>query len=260
MKFYDAHIHYIGKNSVDLLNKTVETSKYKNIFLGYVAWEKSINIDEHIKSCAGGFVMPYCLKELSPSIGNEELINNFSTHKSMNMVPFISTNVEDFVDFDNFVGYKEHFYIHNCFQWAERDACYKYLNDKKKLLILHCDNINRIDYVRFLCEKYPDMIIQIAHLGRFPNSFDASKLVLKELSDLKQIYFDVSATFDSELLRYATSLAEDRILFGTDVPYVYTPNYMEKYEQIISRANLSDICREKLMTENYLELISKIKH
>ena len=260
MLFYDSHIHYIGKENVELLNETINRSKYKNIFLGYTAWEKSIDIDAHIRACQGGFIMPYCLKELMPSAGNSELVNRFSDHPTMNIVPFISTRVESFVDASNYVGYKEHFYIHNCFEWATRTSCYQYINEKRKLLILHCDNINRIDYVKFLCQKYPNMTIQIAHLGRFPNSTDASKLVLDELSQLKHVYFDISAMFDPSLLLYAISRAEDKILFGSDVPYVYTPDYMKKYEDMLNDTHISDHTRNKLLIGNYLELLDKIKH
>lgn len=180
-----------------------------------------------------------------------------TSNKIIYYAPFIEeSNVCS--KFPQFIGYKEHFLIYNCFEWANKERSYKYLDENHKVLVLHCDNINRMDYVKFLRNRYPNMYIQVAHLGCFQNSIAASLLVLDELSQLSNDYFDTSVVYNDEVLAHVLEIAPNKILFGTNIPYIGPHKFTEKYESVIGVCNISEDILRKLLSENALELINKI--
>ena len=206
------------------------------------------------------FLIPACLKETDIIYANETLklcAQRHISNKKIYYAPFI----EEFnvcSEFSQFIGFKEHFLIHNCFEWANRERYYKYLDASRKLLMLHCDNINRIDYVKFFSNRYLNMYIQVAQLGCFQNSVAASLLVLDELSQLSNVYFDSSAVYNGDVLAHALKIAPDKILFGTDVPYIGSNKFTEKYKSVIEICNISEDKPRRLFSENAFELINKI--
>lgn len=258
MNFFDSHLHYVGEDLLELKN-TANTSPYRDIFIGYTAFSYfEFDYSKYLDSIDGCFLMPACLKETNIAKANLRFAL-FVEQKRMPKVYSIPFIQEDSVpEMFNSIGLKEHFYLHNCFQWENRRKSYEYLNDNHKLLLLHCDNINRIDYVKFLHEKYPNMIIQIAHLGCFQNSVPASFLVIDELSSLENIYFDNSAVYNSDILSYAIKTAPSKILFGTDIPYIGNMNYVDRYQPLLKSCNLDNDVTKLLLFENARRLVSEI--
>lgn len=257
---FDAHIHMVT-NDIDKIKSIVTNSKYRDIYLGYSAinYDK-LDISEHLKACDGGFVMPYAFKETNIREANVELkkFADKSKLKKYYYVPFIDEELYDEMVFDKTIGLKEHFYIHDSFKFYQRLKAYEYLNDEKKLLIIHCDNSIRINYIKFLHEKFPDMKIQVAHLGVFRNSPVASRLVLDELIDLENVYFDISTIFDHDLIKYAINSNPEKVLFGTDVPYIQDDDYMKKYFDCIDKCDFNFTDRTGLMESNAKRLVDDI--
>lgn len=248
MKFFDSHLHYV--DDAEEMAKIANESKYKDVFIGYAFSMAHVDYESHLKQSCGCILMPACLKETNIQQANESLRDWFSRHSSKKTfcVPFIEEELSC-IEFPKFVGYKEHFYIHNCFEWARRERAYHYLDAHHKLLI------NRIDYVKFLRDRYPNMIIQIAHLGCFQNSVSASLLVLDELTKLPNVYFDGSAVFNEKLLAYALKIAPNRILFGTDMPYIGEEKVIDRYEPVVEAC--IDSIKKKFLYENACEMIEK---
>lgn len=102
------------------------------------------------------------------------------------------------------------------------------------------------------------MLIQVDHLGVFRNSFPASKLVIDELSTYRNVYLDSSTVFDRDIIMYAVNKMDDRILFGTDVPYVCDDNYMEKYCMMLNECGLNREILERIYYKNAEELLKKL--
>ena len=259
MKIFDSHIHYFGYSFDDFQN-IIESSKYKDIFLGYKAISrKSLSIDEHIQKMSGGFVMPYCIKETNVNSANLHLLSFFQNIEvpEWYAVPFISWDLNKYVQFPRTIGMKEHFYLHNGFEWQNREDNYRYLNDHHLLLIIHSENLSRIDYLKFLATRYPEMYIQVAHLGSFRNCDAATKLVIDELAVFPRIYFDISTVFDPELIKYAQNKVNNRVLFGTDVPYISCDKTNE-YLNMLASINFDSEQLSCVLYENARELVEKI--
>lgn len=258
MNYIDTHIHYC-EYSVDELKLIIGNSKYKDIFLGYDKINYNLlNIDEYISTCQKVFLMPFVLKETHIETANNNLLSYLHSTKNTNIfpVPLITTNLEQMEAFPNCIGAKEHFYTHNCFEWANRTEAYNHLVNK--LLILHCDNINRIDYVKHLSIRFPHMLIQIAHLGIFKNCPPATKQVIIELSKLKNVYFDMSTVLDENILKFAINVVPEKILFGSDIPYMAEDNCIELYGEQLYNLGAMDSQIDAILFENANRVLEKI--
>ena len=101
----------------------------------------------------------------------------------------------------------------------------EYLNAKGLAITLHiprsgrfADPVNQRQMVE-ICEKYPNIKIIFAHIGRayfMRNILDSN---IDELARIPNAYFDTAMVNSTEILRYAADhFPVDRILFGTDSP------------------------------------------
>ncbi|QDS98202.1 amidohydrolase family protein [Adhaeretor mobilis] len=101
------------------------------------------------------------------------------------------------------------------------------LNTRQAWVTLHvpragrlCDpkNIREVQTIR---EKYPDIALVIAHLGRC-YTLEHAKEALPQLANDHGLYFDTSAVLNPAVLRFALETVEpERILYGTDNPIFY---------------------------------------
>ncbi len=82
----------------------------------------------------------------------------------------------------------------------------------------HPDNIREIKMIR---EKYPNIKLVIAHLGRC-YSLEHARKAFPALADDSGLYFDNSAVLNPAVHRYALeTFGPGRILYGTDNPIFY---------------------------------------
>ena len=101
----------------------------------------------------------------------------------------------------------------------------EYLNAKGLAVTLHiprsgrfADPVNQRQMVE-ICEKYPNIKIIFAHIGRayfMRNILDSN---IDELAKFPNAYFDTAMVNSADILRYAADhFPVERILFGTDSP------------------------------------------
>jgi len=82
----------------------------------------------------------------------------------------------------------------------------------------HPDNIRQVRQIR---ERYPNVVLVIAHLGRCYTEPHA-RAGLPPLADDPGIYFDLSAVLNPAAHRIALDqIGPDRLLYGTDNPVFY---------------------------------------
>ena len=81
------------------------------------------------------------------------------------------------------------------------------------------DNVN-IEQIRYICEKYPNIRLVIAHVGRAYCPCDVGE-AFEKLKDYKDLYYDFTANTSAyvfeEMLK---AVSPDRIMFGSDEPIV----------------------------------------
>ena len=113
-------------------------------------------------------------------------------------------------------------------------------------LPIYEDNIKELKLMR---NKYPDIKIVIAHLGR---CFNLEPFVkgLKELGrDLEGFYFDTSAVLNPQVYRVAfESIRPDRILFGTDIPILLWHG-----KRTWNNGTYQNLCREDFPWNTHIE-------
>lgn len=101
----------------------------------------------------------------------------------------------------------------------------EYLNAKGLAITLHiprsgrfADPVNQRQMVE-ICEKYPNIKIIFAHIGRAYFMRNILESNIDELARIPNAYFDTAMVNSAEILRYAADhFPVDRILFGTDSP------------------------------------------
>jgi hypothetical protein len=101
------------------------------------------------------------------------------------------------------------------------------LNERKAWVTLHVPKADRLGHpenireIKLIRERYPDVILVIAHLGRSYTLAHAQES-LPHLADDPGLYFDNSAVLNPEVHRFALeTLGPGRILYGTDSPIFY---------------------------------------
>jgi hypothetical protein len=99
----------------------------------------------------------------------------------------------------------------------------------------HPDNIRRIREIR---ERYPDVVLVIAHFGRCYTEPHARE-GLPPLADDEGLYFDNSAVLNPAVHRLALELfGPERVLYGTDNPVFYMRGRRQwRGRQYINRTN-----------------------
>ena len=101
----------------------------------------------------------------------------------------------------------------------------EYLNAKGLAITLHiprsgrfADPVNQRQMVE-ICEKYPNIKIIFAHIGRAYFLRNIRESNIGELARFSNAFFDTAMVNSAEILRYAADhFPVDRILFGTDNP------------------------------------------
>ncbi|MBO7490647.1 MAG: amidohydrolase family protein [Bacteroidales bacterium] len=260
-KVFDAHIHYFYGNKEDM--KTfLSTSPYKDMYFAYHSVNFDyLNVDSYLSDIFGAFLMPFILKETDISNTNKTLFEYVRClSSSIYPVPLID-EVNDCVQYiEMSVGAKEHFIKHNAFACERRTDAYKHLNDHEKFLILHCDDNVRNNYVDYLLQRYDKMKIILAHLGVNRRDNNLTLNTLQKFATNKRVYFDTSTIFDSNILTAACSIIpNERILFGSDTPFVLKENPIDEAIECIMGLNLTEEEKRNILYKNAQTLISNIK-
>jgi len=106
------------------------------------------------------------------------------------------------------------------------DALLEFMNAEKLIMMLHTSGRgmgvpkNR-DFVRSVLDRYADLRIILAHMGRYLDVSGFFDFFESDLADHPRLYLEMSSVSRADV--YARVLdcprACDRLLFGTDLPY-----------------------------------------
>lgn len=216
MKIIDSHVH-IG--DYERVKNILKNTIYLNKFRLYSSIDPNVvlNTDNYLNDTEGYFAIPIVFKEIDIVEENNFLEEHAKINKKAIPVPLIEPNTKNFKS----LLYKEHFLLHNYEEYETRYDTYSFLNENGGYLLIHCDDKIRVDYINYLMEKFPNMHIIIAHMGRnvFEN-YDFTTNVIDQFHSKDNIMFDTSTITNPEILKYGISkCGAERILYGSDFPY-----------------------------------------
>lgn len=92
-------------------------------------------------------------------------------------------------------------------------------------------------------KKHPNMVMILGHLREG---------CVGAMKDSRNIYVETSGTLP-EFIEMATRIDENRVLFGSDIPYYRVPTQTA----IVEAANISDTARRKVYFENFERKFTK---
>ena len=100
------------------------------------------------------------------------------------------------------------------------------LNKNGLMVMLHIprharfrDPVN-IEQIRYICEKYPNIRLVIAHVGRAYCPCDVGE-AFEKLKDYKDLYYDFTANTSAYVFEEMLKMVSpDRIMFGSDEPII----------------------------------------
>jgi len=127
------------------------------------------------------------------------------------------------------------FLPHHVLEVADERGAWITLHVPKADRLPHPDNIREVKEIR---ERYPNIVLVIAHLGRCYTEPHARE-GLPPLLDDPGLYFDISAVLNPDVLRLAFELfGPERLLYGTDNPVFYMRGRRQwKGRRYINRTN-----------------------
>ena len=218
----DAHIH-IGEK--DWCKKTVETSKYKDLYRIYSCIDPEVvsETNDFLKDIDKYFAIPLFFCESNIEKANSDLMLRIKDDKKA--IPILllpsSNHMNELLLNLKYNILKEHFTLHNPDNYLERAVVYDYLSETNGYLLLHTFTKNIISHVKKLRANFPNMKIIVAHLGRDPKqTINFTTNVIDTFYSDQKIYTDVSTITNPELIKYAVKkYGSSRILYGSDFPF-----------------------------------------
>lgn len=180
--------------------------------------------------------------------------------------PDLQQVLEQALDGYGFIGLKMHYLIKKMrADNPDFDPIYKALDKRGKLLVTHVTNAPLpekwlgLDTIRDVLEKYPHMLVQIAHLGHY--ELDN---VVRLMEEYQQLYLDTAWALGNEIMPANLTTVRDiilsfpeRILYGTDFPI--TPENPDRSLQKIKDLNLPANVLQAILWDNATQLLARIK-
>lgn len=119
-----------------------------------------------------------------------------------------------------------------------------------KLPVLY-DVFSETSHIELFATQYPEVNFIIPHLSSFADDWRSQLSFIDHLVRHKNIYTDTSGVRRFDMLRMAVDRAgADKILFGTDGPWLHPAVELEK----IFALKLSSEDEEKILSKNFLKL------
>ncbi len=150
---------------------------------------------------------------------------------------------------------------------SKLDKLYNYIGDMKGIVIVHtgCDpglwelphmcKLARPKYVIDAAKKHRDVLFIIAHLGSYsalmPGIFFHEAL---EALSLDNVYSDTSAVDPFFVERAVQELGSDKLVFGSDYPYMVGLSIYDMVREIES-LNIPERDKRKILVENPVKLL-----
>jgi len=251
----DCHVHYY-EGDKELLKTTIDNSPYASKYMCYRSVNTELlmtekDLDKNVRY----FMIPFVLKETNIEKANRGLFNFSDGKNEIIQFPLLGDSIEDYEHFHNFGGMKEHFLIHEREKYEERVRYYEYLANKCKILLLHCKDSGRLEYIKKLRLEFPSMYIQVAHLGVNRKDIWETMNLLKEFSGDDHVYYDISTVYDYDFIIESFPIVKNQILYGTDIPYVKIEDIERQRKFYMSNKNILDC-----MNVNARRLLSVINY
>ncbi|UCE74799.1 MAG: amidohydrolase [Methanomassiliicoccales archaeon] len=115
------------------------------------------------------------------------------------------------------------------------------INDLDMIILIHTGTMfSSPGYLKPILKKFPDLKIILGHL---------QEGCISLMRDYENIYSDTS-TCRVHLLEYACETCEDRIMFGSDYPYLSHRVQME----VVRAADISESVKNKIFSGNFKEV------
>lgn len=199
------------------------------------AYDNAAKIFPNISYAIAGF--PWPIKEVDFEANNRYLLEKKAEGK---ICPLMGTRPEwdsEYMEkwLPEFVGYKP-YPDTVCTVKGADISIYQFLphhqlevlNRHKKMVVVHLprkmriadpDNIKELLTMR---QKYPEIKIVIAHLGRSFCPYYLETAIKEMGSDIEGFYFDTAAVLNPDTYRVAfQKLDSKKVLYGTDAPIMY---------------------------------------
>jgi len=217
---FDCHRHFYGGNIEEVL-RTIETSPYSSKYMCYSSvCEEYLRNETIFNPKVKYFIMPFVLKEIDIESANYRLMNYTQCYENLFSVPLIGGEIGKIDHVKMVLGLKEHFLLHKWEEFDKRRGYYDWLNTNKKLLIIHCKDAVRMDCIKKIRTEYPDIYLQVAHLGVNRKNIEETLRLIEAFSGDDHVYFDVSTVFDYCFIESVRRLIGNQMLFGSDIPYI----------------------------------------
>ena len=132
--------------------------------------------------------------------------------------------------------------------WA---PVWDFANDRGLYALLH---IGGFDMVRRMADRYPDMVFLLAHSGA---SWERARAVAQVMNEKPNVWAEVTLTpVTNGAIEYlATEGDENRVVYGTDAP-MRDPRPQFGW---VAWARLPEATRRKILGENFVRLIEKVR-
>ena len=204
---------------------------------------------------------PYPLDEIDFDLANEYVIQAYQLYPKK-IIPFvlINSHLEQWIK-KGARGIKQQDILLSPQQF-DVDKIYPIISEKKIPIIRHFRSGNGfsvIEQVTEITEKFPKLLLIIAHMGRGkPNT---GEYVLKNIESLKEypnVFFETSTVRDTRVIEQAVNIVgAKRIIFGTDFPFnsYLDTNPVAVELGIIQKSNLSENEKKQILGENILSLV-----
>lgn len=256
MKYIDTHVH-IGE--YHKIKEILQNSPFKKQYRLYSAIDAEVIkfAESYLGQCEAFLVMPIVLKELNIEVENDYVLE-FCEQKAK-AIPMLLVGDSLKKYSENGIRFlKEHFLYHNSTEWEKRKKSYEYLNSIKGFLLIHSFDIERIEYIRNLRDKFPDMHIIIAHMGR--NVWENYEFTISIINAFKLdlgILFDISTITNVEIIRYAIkTIGSKRLLFASDFPYEFKIGMnVQTFAQKINCLDISEEEKENIFYKNAINIM-----
>jgi predicted TIM-barrel fold metal-dependent hydrolase len=241
-EIFDAHVHigskeYVREFSPERLKNALST--FSNMPLEEMDyWHGNLYSG---KKVSGVFAFAFPIQEVDYVRGNEYVAETMK--KDSRIKGFIWTNQKDvkltidvFKDAERkgtrFIGAKPYYDIlgKSNFDTTMREILpvklLEFINSEKLIMMLHTagrgvGDANVRDYIRFISDKFPDIKIVLAHMGRHLSVADFEEFMKSELPDIPSVYLEMSSSSQVEIYRMVleTPKLHGRLLFGSDIPF-----------------------------------------
>lgn len=242
-EIFDAHVH-IGRKSdmgMEFSEARLKNASctFSNMTLEEMKkWHGNLYSDKKI---TGIFAFPFPLLEMNFISANEYIVDAMQADSRVR--GFIWTDPKDIrLTFDifknaerkgaRFTGAKPYYDIlrKSNFDTLMEEILprklLEFINSEKLVLMLHTtgkgigDKSVR-DYIKFISEKFPNIRIALAHMGRHLSVADFESFMKSELLHIPSVYLEMSSSSQVEIYRMVleNSQLQKRILFGSDIPF-----------------------------------------